>query len=144
MGLDVSHNAFSGAYSAFNRLRQEVAYAAGGSFPPHWIRDSEGSVVLDNNGSPVKNRKLTDEYIYLPDDCGDGLREFLAHSDCDGEISPEMCKKVADDLEVVADKMEEIEAVGHLRKYGTYAEAVRTFAAGCRDAHDANESLEFC
>lgn len=35
MGLDTSHDAFHGAYSAFNRLRQEVSRARGGSFPPH-------------------------------------------------------------------------------------------------------------
>lgn len=35
MGLDVTHGAFSGAYSAFNNLRRFLLRSIGGSWPPH-------------------------------------------------------------------------------------------------------------
>lgn len=44
MGLDISHDAFHGAYSAFNSLRQEVAHAVGGSYGPHRL----GRIVRRN------------------------------------------------------------------------------------------------
>lgn len=37
-----------------------------------------------------------------------GLTEFFGHSDCDGEISPEMCKIVADELEAILPYVEEL------------------------------------
>jgi hypothetical protein len=92
----------------------------------------------------------------LPGDCfqcGDdyprsewpGLYEFLAHSDCDGEISPEMCVKVADDLERLIPKMEELhwDSFGHIAARGGFIEVVRKFIAGCRAAAAANEPLDF-
>ena len=51
MGLDVSHDAFHGAYSAFNRLRQFVCAATGGSFPPHWIHGPTGELLKDERGT---------------------------------------------------------------------------------------------
>ena len=92
MGLDCSHGAFRGAYSAFNRLRQAVAKAAGGSYPPH------------EKGSGLDDRRwyVGDEYNK---ESFPGLWEFLGHSDCDGEIDPEMCKLVARDLSSLKDTL---------------------------------------
>ena len=103
MGLDTSHDAFHGAYSAFNSLRQEVAHAIGGSYGPHWLRTHHGEIARDKDGYPIRDETLNDAMFYVPDeiteDAFPGLWEFLRHSDCDGEISPEMCMKVADDLD---------------------------------------------
>ncbi len=100
MGLDCSHNAFSGAYSAFNRLRQFVCAATGGSFPPHWMYGPNGEILRDPDGA-------TRYHTQIPSDrfqCGEGytrdkwpgLFEFLTHSDCDGEISGDTPRKQAE------------------------------------------------
>lgn len=88
MGLDCSHEAFSGAYSAFNRFRRVVAKAWGGSFPPH------------------ENPTYSNDVFYTPDDIqtkadAPGLWTFLEHSDCDGQLTPDECRQVADELEAL-------------------------------------------
>ena len=133
MGLDCSHNAFHGAYSSFNRFRQFVSKSIGGSYPPH------------------EDKSLNEAYWYLPDgmtsETHKGLYEFLGHSDCDGEISPEMCKIVADELEAIIPQMKELEktteAVGHTLRDGGYVAVAKSFIKGCRIAHQANEPLRF-
>ena len=39
MGLDTTHDAFHGAYSAFNSFRRFLLKSIGGSFPPHEDKD---------------------------------------------------------------------------------------------------------
>lgn len=149
MGLDCSHNAFSGAYSAFNRLRQFVCAATGGSFPPHWMYGPDGEILHDPDGA-------TRYHTQIPSDrfqCGEGytrdewpgLFEFLTHSDCDGEISPTWCTKVANDLEKLMPQFEAMrwESSGHLARDGGYVSVIRQFIAGCRDAAEAGEPLTF-
>lgn len=135
MGLDTTHNAFHGAYSAFNNLRRFLLKSIGGSFPPH------------------EDKKLQDGYWYWGEGTGfssdthKGLLEFFSHSDCDGEISPEMCNIVADELELILPKVEELskteEAHGHILRDGGYVEATKRFIKGCRMAHKMNEPLKF-
>lgn len=149
MGLDCSHDAFHGAYSAFNRLRQFVCAATGGSFPPHWMHDANGDFLKDERGQIRIRADIEADYFL----CGDGfereewpgLYEFLTHSDCDGEISPEMCVKVADDLERLLPKMEAVkwESHGHIAARGGFLEVVRKFIAGCRAAAATGEPLDF-
>lgn len=142
MGLDTSHDAFHGAYSAFNSLRQEVAAVIGGSYPPHWLRSFNGDPAMDERGHVLTDLTLDRERIYYPDDIGDGMREFLMHSDCDGDISPEMCVKVADDLEAILDRMPE-GGHGHIAARGGYREVLRKFIAGCRAAAAEGVPLGF-
>lgn len=139
MGLDTTHEAFHGAYSAFNRFRKAVLESIGGSYPPH------------------ENKELMDGYWYWSKDDNSqskfssethkGLLEFLAHSDCDGEISPKMCKIVADELEEILPYIEEYEkkheAYGHIYRNGGYLQTTVDFIDGCRLAHKRNEPLEF-
>lgn len=152
MGLNCSHEAFDGAYSAFNSFRQVVMKAFGGSFPPHNFQGFRNGVItredLTGEAEPLDN-----SLIYFSDprsdkkvDVPDGLYEFLTHSDCDGEISPEMCAKVADDLESLLPKIEAMTGTpwsGHVEGRGGYASVTRRFIAGCRAANKANEPLEF-
>ncbi len=148
MGLDCSHDAFHGAYSAFNRLRQEVCRAAGGSFPPHWKRNPDGTRV-EKDGNPVRDPSLDDGSWYIGDEytseSSPGLFEFLNHSDCDGEISPEMCKLVADELEDIMPKFKESlpPSGGHIALQGGYVNVLRKFIEGCRAAYAAGEPLIF-
>jgi len=141
MGLDCSHDAFHGAYSAFNRLRQAVCAAIGGSFPPHWQDPS-------NPTSAEVNSDKSPHHFYLPDgfekEKHPGLVEFLMHSDCDGEIEPRMCERVADELEdIIPDVIALGWAVsGHLSLLG-WEGTLRAFIAGCRLAAALNEPLRF-
>lgn len=147
MGLDCSHGAFHGAYSAFNRLRQIVCWAAGGSFPPHLVHNPDGTLGKDEKGDTLWNMALDDSLIYFGQDIdiGSGLYLFLTHSDCDGEISPEMCAKVADDLEKLLPKIASIpnQGGGHIAARGGFAEVIRKFIAGCREAASKGEYLKF-
>ena len=133
MGLDCSHDAFHGAYSAFNRLRQEVAGAMGGSYPLHSEHD-KAKYGLDDHS-----------WYWGPgfsDDTHPGLAEFLSHSDCDGDISPEMCILVADELEALLPRIRD-GGDGHLERVGGYRGALERLIAGCRRAAAAGENLEF-
>jgi len=128
MGLDISHDAFSGPYSAFNRFRQIVAKASGSSFPPH------------------EDRSLDEDQYYPGDEVQPetrpGLWEFFKHSDCDGEISPELCGKLADEMEQLLPAIDALSDSGG--RQGGYGTVARRFIKGCREAAAANEPLEFC
>lgn len=152
MGLDCSHDAFHGAYSAFNRLRQFVCAATGpdGSYPPHYVYGPGGSVQEGHNGTLLRKPGLDEDMWYIGDDFDRethaGLWEFLTHSDCDGEIAPDMCAKVADDLEALLPAMEALgwaEHGGHIERGGGYVATVKRFIAGCRDAAAKGEPLLF-
>ena len=125
MGLDCSHDAFSGAYSAFNRLRQFVAKAAGGSFPDH------------------EDTGLDNEFFYLDTNKWPGIAIFLAHSDCEGEIAPDDCLLVAQDLTRILDTTEDGPSVGHIAAQGGFLACIKKFRDGCIAANDANEPLQF-
>jgi hypothetical protein len=133
MGLDTTHNAFHGAYSAFNNFRRFLLKSIGGSFPPH------------------ENKELEDGYWYFGDgynvETHKGLREFFGHSDCDGEISPEMCKVVADELEDILPRVEKLAetepSYGHILRDGGWVSVTKQFIEGCRLAYERNEPLEF-
>ncbi|XEC97031.1 hypothetical protein AB6A23_11100 [Paenibacillus tarimensis] len=133
MGLDCSHDAFHGAYSSFNRLRQFVCKSIGGSYPPHETEGLEPEAWYFGEGYNKEKNP--------------GLYEFFCHSDCDGEISPEMCSLVANELESILPllkKLEEItEAYGHILFNGGYVGTVEKFIAGCRKAAELNEPLLF-
>lgn len=136
MGLDVSHDCFSGAYSAFNRFRQSVAKACGGSFPPH----EPGQV--DDNGKPFDHSQWYFEAADVPADHHDGMRLFLGHSDCDGTLDPAEALAVAAFLEWAAPRMEGA-ATGHLERNGSLTGTALRFARGCRDAAQMGETVEF-
>lgn len=146
MGLDCSKDAFHGAYSAFNSFRQAVAHAVGGSYPPHFKRDEKGALLRGENDRPVRDEALDENSFYTGDEYtpanSPGLWEFLTHSDCDGEISPELCKTVADELELLLDKMPE-ESFGHIARDGGYRAVLQRFIDGCRASHKDNEPLRF-
>lgn len=150
MGLNTTHDAFHGAYSAFNSLRQVVCAACGGSYPPHLFPGFNRGIVTRDDllGKP---KKLDESLIYFCPpgknvDVPDGLFEFLTHSDCEGEISPQMCGEIADDLEELLPKIAAMTGTpwsGHIEAAGGYVEATKKFIDGCRKAYLANEPLEF-
>lgn len=147
MGLDCSHDAFHGAYSAFNSFRQAVAYAVGGSYPSHYRRDEKGNLLRQGpNQRLVINEELDPDHFYTgekyTEESSPGIFEFLKHSDCDGEIEPAMCKTIADELELLKGKMPE-ESFGHILRDGGYEAVLQRFIDGCRAAHEEDEPLRF-
>lgn len=123
MGLDCTHGAWHGAYSAFNRLRSEICAACGGDWPnmlaenPMWTYDTE----------------------VVPMEHDEGMKLFLGHSDCGGELSPAECIRVAAFLDWVGPKLADYGS-GHLPS--PRAAAAR-FAEGCRLAASKSEPLGF-
>jgi hypothetical protein len=115
MDLDTTHNAFHGSYERFNMFRQAVYSAAGGSYPPHQDKSLSPDLWYIENGE-----------LDRP-----GLWYFLNHSVCDGEISPEMCVQVADDLEELTYKIRELFEID-----------LWQFIAGCRKAALLGQPLE--
>lgn len=127
MGLDLSHGNFTMPYSAFNRMRQRVAKAAGHSYPPH--------------NQAVKD----DSFIYWGSEPTPGVRVFLEHSDCDGTISPEDCATVAADLQALLPEIIKVDAEACAVSNTDWRAAPRVerFIAACREAAAAREPLEF-
>ncbi len=140
MGLDCSHGAFSGAYSAFGRLRCAAAVAAGGSYPPHHdppeLRKHLGLNTLD----PGR--------WYIPagvtDESHPGLYLFFNHSDCDGMFTPAECDLVADDLSELLPLIDDtLPSDGHIERDGGFRAVLQRFIDGCRRASMAGEPLVF-
>lgn len=130
MGLDCTHDAFSGAYSAFDAFRNAVCSSAGGSWPPHEIP-----------GLSEENWYIGEGYSR---ETHPGLFLLLDHSDCDGEISPEDCALVAKDLSRLLPKLDAMgEGGGHIARDGGYGQVARRFVRGCVSASEAGEALEF-
>ena len=127
MGLDISHDAFSGAYSAFNRFRKAVCEATGG----HWSDEVSGHDYW-HFGDGFSNKT------------NPGLYAFLASNDCEGEIAPELVAKLADEMEGLLPLLEKSgDGGGHLSRDGGIGAVARKLIAGCRVAAAANEALIF-
>lgn len=143
MGLDTTHGAFRGAYSAFNRFRKIVAEAIGGSYPPHIspLVCSDGDIIV----SPDQNR------FYVPGSWKTfqvdrpGLSAFLLSNDCEGEFAPELCKQMADELEALLPKIEKIDngGGGHIERDGGYVAVTKKYIEGCRLAHSKRQKLRY-
>jgi hypothetical protein len=118
MGLDTSHNCWSGSYSGFGNWRETVASIVGINLP--------GMVGF---GGSIKWDSLEFRPVYV----------LLDHSDCDGEIATEHLIPLADDL----DRIAEVLAEGECGTSGWKYRATVRFAAGCRDAAAAGEPVNF-
>jgi len=125
VGLDTSHGAFHGPYSAFSRWRKALAEAAGGDMTV----GPEPSMAWFTYEESV----FTKEQEY-------GFREIMGHSDCDGEIGPDACRYVAAALEALLPRIrDDHPGVREL----SMRQATERFMEGCREAHRQGEPLEF-
>lgn len=120
MGLDISHGDFSISYGGFNALRRKICEAMGGKWPDRCDCDD---IWYWGKGYNEENSP--------------GLYEFLTHSDCDGYISPEMCVKVANEIEML------IPNISQHCDERDFRDVATKFVAACREASSANEPLEF-
>jgi hypothetical protein len=121
MGLDISHNAWHGAYSAFARWRKEIASKIG--------------INLDlMEGFTDDDKYITWASLkYRP------VHEVLSHSDCDGYINWSKLEKIAKDLESILPLLEG-DGGGHI---GSYRDKTQQFIDGCRLAYSQKKKLEF-
>jgi hypothetical protein len=119
MGLDTTHDAWHGAYSSFGNWRKEIAKAAG--MPP--LNDMVGF------GGNIEWDTLEYNDIHI----------LLKHSDCDGEISWQDCKLVAEALTDLLDKLPNEFDYTFLSP----KKLAERFIAGCMLAYNSKENLEF-
>jgi hypothetical protein len=148
MGLDCSHGAWHGAYSAFMRWRSKLAEVAG--LPPLELMDGffdpkpYGTLYFGQEAGGVWDGKREALQASLPIswDClqPSPLHELLYHSDCEGEIPAERCGPIADALEALIPLLPDEVAGGHI---GHWREQTQTFVDGLRAAAAAGEPLDF-
>lgn len=118
MGLDMSYDAFHGAYSAFHRLRNEIANTIGVSLD-----------AMDGWGGRMSWSSLKP----------DPLHHLLNHSDCDGEIASEHLNAIADRLEQIAPNLP-ADLGGHI---SDVRGVIKNMVEGFRAAAANGDPIEF-
>ena len=129
MGLDITHDCWHGAYSAFNRFRHGIARAIGLDL------DSMQGYSESTGRAGIAWSLLKPDPIHI----------LLNHSDCEGEIAVPNLLPLAARLEELIPALAAIDGVepgvGHLSS--GLASAAKRFADGLRRAAAAGEAVEF-
>ena len=135
MGLDTTHEAWHGAYSAFSRWRDKVARAGGYAV---W---TVKSAHLEIDTVMIDWGHITDENMYgaWEETPSDPLIVLIAHSDCEGVIHPAQAGPLADRLEELLPNLDG-DGGGHV---GSYREKTQAFIDGLRSAVAAGEDVDF-
>lgn len=128
MGLDTTHDAWSGGYISFNHWRNTLAEAAG-----YKVQDLVAQLDWDN----ITDDNLHGVWAETP---SDPLVVLLAHYDCEGVIGPEQSGPLADRIEGLLDKLPSGQSPGHIRDW---RETTQKFIDGLRLASTNKEVLEF-
>jgi len=138
MGLDVSHDCWSGAYSAFMRWRAKLAEVAG--MPPldmmEGFYDENATYCLAGvpdrfrQGLPIRWDCLKPKPIHI----------LLRHSDCEGYIDVKDCFKIAEALRSLMPLLPDGEERGHI---GNWRMKTQKFIDGLLVAIAANERVRF-
>lgn len=133
MGLDTSHNAWHGPYSAFTYWREAIAKAAG-----YRVARLEGDLYNTTliDWGHITEANLRGEWAETP---ADPLIVLIAHSDCDGVIHPAQAGPLADRLE----ELEPLIDYGDERMRMLYGHKTRQFINGLRAAVAAGEDVDF-
>lgn len=155
MGLDTTHDAWHGAYSAFSRWREKLAEVAGFTFHYQvegWSEEIRTVIVsghhieVDLDWGSIERTIGSDLFGRWPRVPTNHLGEpeplivLLAHSDCEGEIQVDMLAPLADRLEELLPLLGDEDGGGHI---GSYREKTEQFIRGLRAAANAGEALEF-
>lgn len=151
MGLDTTHGAWHGSYSAFARWRTEIAKHLGiplELMEGFYDEKSHNPFTLLNYKYPKGDelemsaiRRIAKNFPLLWDAFKPNpLHELLYHSDCDGLIEWEKCKAIADELEKLLPELPDEDSGGHV---GPMKEKTKTFIDGLLLAYERKENLEF-
>jgi hypothetical protein len=148
MGLDVSHDCWSGAYSAFHRWRTAIARCVGIDLEQmQGFAKEETKALVDHYRKIGSPPALVEAYakmansVQMPwDEVMDPLKHLLHHSDCDGSIATELCAPIADRLEAILPLLPEGEGGGHI---GNWRGTTQRFIDGLRLAAERGEDVEF-
>lgn len=152
MGLSISHGVWDSGYTTFHHWRKEIAKVINvpmdlmeGFYQPKGTNNPFNLQELKFEGEqewmlysiheikkclPLKWSTLK----YNP------LHILLSHSDCDGYINYGACKKIADELEKIIDKLPANEFSGNRNDC---KELTLRFIKGCREAYSKKQKLEF-
>lgn len=119
MGLDTSHDYWSGGYVSYFRWRLALARAA---------------------GFKMREDPMFGE-VWEPGPKGDVLNDLLQHSDCEGKISWKLCGPIATRLEALLPALAKLGDGGG--RIGNYEEKTKQFIKGLRDAASKKENVEY-
>lgn len=131
MGLYVTYDCWTGAYSSFKEFRTCLREAAGiseGDFLWEIERGFADGSLPEKLQGDYDTWKPSDPIMYL-----------LAHSDCDGKIRPREAKQIADRLTALLLLIPD-EGASFIE---TPREKAMKFAVGCYKAAKARRSIEF-
>lgn len=132
MGLDVSHDCWSGPYSSFNRWRNNVARAAGYQFKDY---DGHSAPVIDWDS--ITENELLGKWKDTP---ADPLVVLIAHYDCDGAIYPKQANALADRMESLVPLLVKENSVN---LFQSDAEITQKFVDGLRLAVKRRQTVQF-
>ena len=154
MGLDINHDTWHGAYSAFNTWRKKLAEVAG--LPPLGLMEgfySDDPFNITNPlnyiescciGNDMALDKINSMKVSLPIRWDilkpDVLHKLLYHSDCDGQISWQIAGKLAKRLKELVPLLPDEECGGHI---GNMKTKTVIFISGCKLAYDSKKDLIF-
>jgi hypothetical protein len=141
MGLDITHDCWHGAYSAFMAWRRKLAEVA--ELPPLDLMEGfyPGTMdILRDVDPPVRDRWEKSLPIKWASLRRDVLYVLLYHSDYDGDISPELCGPLADRLEELIPLLPDEIVSGHI---GHWRVKTQKFVDGLRLAASRGEAIEF-
>lgn len=137
MGLDTTHDAWHGAYGAFNRWRNTIAEVAGYKLIEISYDGGYKSEGPDIDWDSYALKNYQGEWDTPP---ADPLIYLIVHSDCDGILTPGAAGAVADRLRGLLPLLPEGEGGGHI---GYWREKTQYFIDGLQDAYDLGEEVEF-
>jgi len=136
MGLDLSHECWHGAYSAFSRWRDKLAEVAGYEIGKLETERGLRPTILIDWGH------VTDGQVYgdWDETPADPLLVLFVHSDCEGLIRVAQAGPLADRLQELLPLLPDEAGGGHIRHWrGT----TQQFIDGLRMAAERGEDVEF-
>jgi hypothetical protein len=149
MGLDTTHNAWHGSYGRFGEWRRIIAGLSGiplelmdGFYTP--LANPSDPIVpptlyhgIRTRTDPEWSLLRVDEYLPIDWELlkPSALHHLLNHSDYNGEIAWEVCNDIADELEKLLPRLQELDA--------NWVPRTQQFIDGLRLAYNQKENLEF-
>src|SRR5579864_513308 len=149
MGLDTTHGAWHGAYSAFMRWRIEIAKHIGiplELMEGFYVKGVNDPLQLLNYKYPKGDelemsaiRRIEINFPLLWDAFkANPIHELLYHSDCDGLIKWKKCKAIATELTKMLAELPDEDFGGHI---GNFRCKTQTFIDGLMLAYNSKEDL---